>query len=418
MKKMLCYFLLCAVAIVLMVGCILQPPEMTQPSDPTSVEDTQGTTPTNTVPTEPEGPATWATLPYEQLYLSHPGNPGSSLCEYDPERRMYIIENHMSLDIYTNMKGAQLRFTVISKDPIDMETISVTVPVSYETELMVFQRELKRQTEWATGVYSDEAFPYYLYQAYRGIDFTDEKQQDSVLEDFKRLQPEHLPEFYGYTLVVMFPNNDKIEAPGTIEYADITIEGETYRVDPGNVRLHTEEEDPVIDYMALLPNDRAGTGEYQKLYSDGMLRQTHILTYRAEKETVLSRVYMVNEGFEILGIEVNKVYLEDGEPKHIKFVWDGNSPLLLNPGDSIQLKPIIYSEELDCMQSFCRFWYIFDFYIEDVYYQNMAVFHQLVGMNWYELYAIVFDGLDMEPYYRDYYYTHNELWRKDYQNAN
>jgi hypothetical protein len=213
------------------------------------------------------------------------------------------------------MEGKQLRFSVISKDPIDMETISVTVPVSYETELMVFQRELKRETEWTTGVYSDEVFPYYLYQAYRGIDFTDEKQQDAVLEDFKRLNPEHLPEFYGYTLVVIFPNNDVIEEPGTIEYADITIEGETYRVDPGNVRLHTEEEDPVIDYMDLMTNDRTGTGEYQKLYSDGALRLTPILNYRAEKETVLSRIYMVNEGFEIMGIEVSTPPNDNHDPR-------------------------------------------------------------------------------------------------------
>lgn len=372
---------------------------------------------TDPIPTGPEGPVTWPTLPYEELYLPQPENRGSSLCEYDPDRRLYIVENSMSLDIYSGLGGQQLRFSVISKDPVDVDTVSVTLPVPYEIELLVFHRELERQTEWAAGVYSDGTFPYYLYQAYRGIDFTDEDQQDAVLEDFKRLQPEHLPEFYAYTLVVMFPNNDVIEEPGTIEYADITIEGETYRVDPGNIRLHPDEEDPVLDYTALLPNDRTGTGEFQQLYSGGTLRLTPILNYTAEKETVLSRIYMVNEGFEILGVEVTKAYYEDGKPTSITFVWDGNTPILLNPGDSIQLWPIIHSEELDCMQSFCFLWFMMDFYIEDVYYQNMAQFIQLVEMNWYELYAIVFDGLDMETYYRDYYYTHNELWRNDYKNG-
>ena len=412
-------FIACLMSLLLLLSVLAGCKEPSVDSHP----DTQNTAPaqtlstTGTLPTEPEGPVTWPTLPYEELYLPQPENRGSSLCEYDPDRRLYIVENGMSLDIYSRLGGHQLRFSVISKDPINMDTVSMTLPVPYEIELLVFQRELKRQTEWVTGVYSDEAFPYYLYQAYRGIDFTDDNQQNAVLEDFKRLQPEHLPEFYAYTLVVMFPNNDVIEEPGTIEYADITIEGETYRVDPGNIRLHTEEEDPVIDYMALLPNDSTGSGEFQQLYSDGILRLVPILNYKAEKETVLSKIYMVNEGFEILGVEVSKSYQEDGKYKSIEFVWDGNSPLMLNPGDTIQLRPIIHSEELDCMQSFCLLWFMMDFYIEGVYYQNLAQFIQLVEMNWYELYAIVFDGLDMESYYRDYYYTHNELWRNDYKNG-
>ena len=335
----------------LLAGC--NEPNMESAPSTKNTGPVQTLSTTGTIPTEPEGPVTWPTLPDEELYLPQPENRGSSLCEYDPDRRLYIMENHMSLDIYSTM-WYQLRFSVISKDPIDMQTVSMALPVPYEIELLVFQRELKRQTEWVTGVYSDEAFPYYLYQAYRGIDFTDDNQQDAVLEDFKRLQPEHLPEFYAYTLVVMFPNNDVIEEPGSIEYADITIEGETYRVDPGNVRLHPDEEDPIIDHAALLPNDSTGSGEFQQLYSDGIVRLVPILNYRAEKETVLSKIYMVNEGFEILGVEVTKVYQENGEYKSIKFVWDGNSPLMLNPGDSIQLRPIFHSQELDCMQSFCR----------------------------------------------------------------
>lgn len=413
-KKIIACLMSLLLLLSILAGC--KEPSVDSGPDTPNTDPVQTLSTTGTLPTEPEGPVTWPTLPDEELYLPQPENRGSSLCEYDPDRRLYIMQNHMSLDIYSTM-WYQLRFSVISKDLIDMQTVSMTLPVPYEIELLVFQRELKRQTEWVTGVYSDEAFPYYLYQAYRGIDFTDDNQQNAVLEDFKRLQPEHLPEFYAYTLVVMFPNNDVIEEPGTIEYVDITIEGETYRVDPGNIRLHTEEEDPVIDYMALLPNDSTGSGEFQQLYSGGTLRLPPILNYRADKETVLSRIYMVNEGFEILGVEVTKVYQENGEYKSIKFVWDGNSPLMLNPGDSIQLRPIFHSQELDCMQSFCRFWFMFDFYIEDVYYQNMAIFSQVVGMNWYELYAIVFDGLDMEPYYRDYYYTHNELWRNDYKNG-
>ena len=411
-------FIACLMSLLLLLSILAGCKEPSVDSGP----DTKNTGPvqtlgtTNQIPTEPEGPVTWPTLPYEELYLPQPENRGSSLCEYDPDRRLYIVENNMSRDFYNTM-FLQLRFYVISKDPIDMDTVSLTLPVPYETELMVFEDDLKRQTEWIAGVYSDEVFPYYLYQAYRGIDFTDEDQQDAVLEDFKRLQPEHLPEFHAYILVVMFPNNDVIEDPGAIDYADITIEGETYRVDPGNIRLHPAEEDPVIDYTALLPNNLAGTGEFQQLYSNGILRMVPILNYKAEKETVLSKIYMVNEGFEILGVEVSKSYKEDGKYKSIEFVWDGNSPLMLNPGDSIQLRPIIHSEELDCMQSLCLLWFMMDFYIEDVYYQNMAKFTQSVEMNWYELYAIVFDGLDMEPYYRDYYYTHNELWRNDYKNG-
>lgn len=367
-------------------------------------------------PTGTEGPPTWPTLPYEQLYLPKPENPGSSLCEYDPARRLYIVQSHMSLNIYSTMGGLPLRFYVISKDPLFPDDFTVSLPVPYRIDVQVFSVRLTRRTEWNIAAQSDEALPFYLYQAYRGLDFSDEKKYDSVLRDFKRLQPEHLPEFYAYVLSVTFPDNDVIEEYGTIDYADITILGETYRVDTGHVRLYPDEAYPVDENVPMLPNDLAGTGEFQQLYSEGALRMIPVFNVRATEETVLSRIYMVNEGFEILGVEVSKTYRdEDGEVANLDFMWDGTSPLYVNPGEILQLRPIVYSPELDCMQSYCDLWFMLDIYIDGVRYQNKAHFVQLSEMNWYELYAIVFDGLDMEPYYRDYYYVHNELWRQDIQ---
>ena len=38
-----------------------------------------------------------------------------------------------------------------------------------------------------------------------------------------------------------------------------------------------------------------------------------------------------------------------------------------------------------------------------------------ITMNLHELYAIIFDGVDMEHYYRDYYYPTSEDWRAEYK---
>lgn len=44
----------------------------------------------------------------------------------------------------------------------------------------------------------------------------------------------------------------------------------------------------------------------------------------------------------------------------------------------------------------------------------VAQWRNSTTLNVYEEYAMIFWGLDMEPYYRDHYYQYNELWRKDY----
>ena len=115
MKKMLCYFLLCAVVLGLIAGCISLPPVSTptEPSSsvllqtPTNGQTTQPTTQnnqqTNPGPTGPQQTTPGPTEPEFELkpLPTVEREKTGLLVEYDPNRELYILTNKNEI-IYAN----------------------------------------------------------------------------------------------------------------------------------------------------------------------------------------------------------------------------------------------------------------------------------------------------------------------------
>lgn len=398
-------------ALLVLVGCEKTQQETSQPSETT---------------VEPSA-SVQETLSYEELYITPPEKPGNGLVEYDPDRRVYITAGDTAVTIFSSEEQGwyhNVFLIIMSKEPLPLEEIvydpsrtglssldnlRIQVPVPCTTEILECRQfQIIRETEWSYGEANTVTMPFYLYQAYRGVDFTDEGSSSAVQTDFTRLQPEHLPEFYAYNVVVNL-HGEAVTERTELEYVDVELNGETHRVFLGEVILYPPEDkiyDLDLDYLDAIP--LSGAGSFGQMYSDGY-GTSLILDMTADRDLVIERVELCTPGTEVLDWVVSK----SGSPT---FSWDGSSPIELFKGDFIRIE--VYFRTTALSGDWVSKWHLkAEFFCTsgDEECRIHTETRNTTGINMYEMYAIVFDGVDMEPYYRDYYYDHYDLWIKNYK---
>ena len=373
MKRMICYFLACVVIIVLIAGCVTN-----QPTNNTS---------TTTLPEE--------TKPEK----------GSSLVEFDPDRKIYFL-CETSLDMYEYMTlTARFSFSILSKEALDQ--ITVSIPTSHPYTVEQFDVEIPRATEYMQS--KGHTMKFYVYEAYRGVDFYNTQDADiaGILEDFKNLTTEDIPEFYRYDFRVMFDNTIPF-SDEEITHMDVTIDGELYQPELGRVRFFSKESSP---YNYKVEPYRYGMTTIKNAYNDGLLQYSLWEEITVEEDTVVKSLDFLGDEWEVLQLSVSGTC----GGMSTNFLWDGKTPFDLYTGDRITISGVLYNPKLT-----------------GPFYQTLlqAIVslesnNEVIGRNYrqlvllypdsYELNAIIFDGVDMEPYYRGYYYQQPpELWRKPY----
>ena len=291
--------------------------------------------------------------------------------------------------------------------------------------------------------------PYYVYQAYRGGDvyaLADARvnyvpragMTDPLLADFESLTAEELPEFYVYNIRIHFVDvpEPEPEQPLKLEKVKITVNGETYEGKIGCVRFFNREDWPNPEKVYATPVCAdAYTGSYSELYSDGSVRVRLIPAINRlnlEKDCLESwdsdyawicGVWMLDEGSEVLASYAT-VKDRDGT-SHTFRVGDHDNSKTVYPGDSLYVDVVLKNKDAGKLLSNHHFqivvWWCHFATIQtpdgpgstgcnhcDVYTVVCTT-----NTNHYENYAIIFDGVDMEPYY-DYYFENYQTWRKDY----
>lgn len=483
MKKMLCYFLLCAVVLGLIAGCISLPPVSTptEPSSsvllqtPTNGQTTQPTTQnnqqTNPGPTGPQQTTPGPTEPEFELkpLPTVEREKTGLLVEYDPNRELYILTNKNEIIYANNWGNNSYSFTIYSKKPLDVNSISVKLPISYYYSTTVRQRELGGVNQYALdklderSYYADNSFSYPLYLAYRGKDFRklaelyDKYMQlqelnqqhftmwqnnqitreqydllkapyevakeeyyaycDAEWEDYLALTKQDLPQFYAYTVSISFTDLSNIGADWEHEESftqiEVTIGDETYVQDIGKITLIEDWELPAqLDWKVGFTGIAGTLGSINgpSLYND----ETHCLEmlyhYTADRYELLEELVMLNPTQ-----TVERVWLRI-RPKGGSTVvveWDMSEPYEIFPGDDVTVYASYRDENMNTLgyhtvtasyllctsdgESYCRFAYCDTNTCESDY---LA-------------YAILFDGLDLESYYWDFYYLIYEPWRLD-----
>ena len=437
MKKLI--WLIClSMLLGLLAGCQTEPVG-TQPSG--GMATTGTAEPTGTTVAQVTEPVDIRPLP--------PENPGNSLIEYDPDRQIYIASENVYVDYYIGVSSiASFYFPIYSRQPLNPEEISVSFPVDLPFILSVQDAGVERKPQILLENGTSGDFPYYVYLAYLGETFEDGKDVSAVdlvngiyevensdgelvyagdvlagkyelkdgeeIEqrylDFASLTEEDLPELYVYNVVIGLYNITELQETVVLDKLDVTIGSEVYEAKLGRVRLFSQKAFPTD---ATIANWDSKAGNYCKLYNDGIFSVYGVLKIAEIPEDItLTGLRFAEEATEILEITV----IMNSEGQYMEMKWDGVSPIYLYKGDSIEIDVIVKNEHAGKLLNFVVCNTIVE-YTNSANELLCAVSTQVgsEGRNPYEYYAIIFDGLDMEPYYRNYFYKNFFQWFDDYR---
>ena len=386
-----------------------------------------------------------------------PKNPGSSFLEYDPDRQIYITGENVYMDCYMGISGFYSFFLEIySRQPLNTDEISVTFPedlpceVPFEVRVNPSTVERKTRVAWKEGMGSSLAYlPYHVYLAYRGETFEEgeaasaadliegtyevkdsrgnfvsaadvlagkyELKEGEEIEqryrDFVSLTEEDLPEFYVYSVLISWFYITELQETVVLDKLDVTIGDEVYEVKLGRVRILPPEAFPtearVVSHRRFIINTI-------QPYNDGVFQLLGELESDVVPEDItITGLRIAEEASRILDVAV----IMNSGGQYMEMQWDGKTPIYLYKGDSIRFDVFVKNEHAGKLLNYVVSHVIVE-YTDSNNEQLCAVCSQVSSLNRpsdHENYAIIFDGVDMEPYYRNYYYKGIFQWVDEYR---
>ena len=335
-----------------------------------------------------------------------PENPVNSLIHYDPDRQIYIASENIYMDYYVGITQIpNILIDIYSKEYIDPAKISVAFPVGLPFEVYISQNEVLHQPgSMSIHETNTKTLPYYVYSAYRGAD------NDRIKEDFLALKPEDMPEFYCYTIRVALSNILELDAPVTLEKMEIILEDKAYEAKFGQVRLFPKEMFPTDAQSVISGSGAYGNGV--QLYNDGVVR-LHVLDWESVPEDItITGLRMLNEEAEILDATVWMKYVATSHESK----WDDEIPIRIKKGEHVRIVVMVKNEQTEKLLNQVHLQTIVEF-TKDATGEKVCYVDTYLGgsdRNYHEHYAIIFEGLDLEPYYKETLYKYKFWWINKY----
>lgn len=367
------------------------------------------------------------------LLLVPPEDPGSDLVAYDPDRQVYFNAEAVYMDYYVGVAGVPyFDMLLYSKTYLRPSAISVSFPVDAPIKAEVTPvKGIKGKTEYTADEddLPENVLRYYVYAAYRGGNpaaLADAKitnkmnigVRDPLRAEYEALLPENLPDVYAYHIRVDLSQVPEPEPgmPWTLETIRVTVKGQTYESKLGGVRLHNAE-DFVSRSFSDAVTEQAGvyTANANELYSGGVVKLPRICIFHEDMEydnANMLAAWMLEEDSRILKATLTVVDA-DGNEKTVDRLSQG---LTFYKGESVYLDLTIQNKNADQFLASNQYHLVIETYDYTIYESAEAVrpgkntsrvYTFVCAMNTchYENHAIIFDGVDMEPYY-DYYYEY------------
>lgn len=374
--------------------------------------------------------------------------PGNSLIEYDPDREIYIHCSNVQTTGYMGQSGYWLPLTIYSKEHLIPEDIRVEMDAQNDYRINYISENVAgRDTQYNQfgDIFTSDSsyYPYHLFQVRQGTDFTlaghlwglylnppefgtEEYEAMQVLigektpwqaheelmqehwESYLAMTPENIPEFYVYNLNLEF--NGSIEE--SIQEMTFYVNDVPYKVSIGNLHLVPEgipQTYPLSDavYMDCAVLDVPSVN----YYGNGMASFT-AFTFTATDAMKLKELKFPNGDATLVSASL---FITSGGMT-VESSWDGKSEVLLYPGDMVDMHIVVQSPHLHGIHYHIDLLYeLFMTVEEEPYCLSHQVSISSFYANYHEIYAMVFEGLDMESYYRDYYYAKSEMWRSEHE---
>lgn len=352
---------------------------------------------------------------------TRPEYPDSGLTEFDPDREIYFSCENIYTDIYLRSGGPlAVPFYILSKQPVDVETIGISADTQSEIMVMATDCGDLRGTEQMISC----GMPYYLYQCYRGVDFqalydlhkeSAEEYQvaaDSILGDFKSLKPEDIPLFYAYQVHLYFMPAEDAAGEEILTSLDITVNGTVYHQEIGQLRLIYDKYERSDAQELSVSSDLMMFNQLR--WNEG-LGQAYLYNFAVTEDMTLMGLSCLSDEFDILEILVTE---KRNDGMSLSYVWDGETPVDLYAGQEICIDVVFENRWTAELSWVANLYTVLDYEKDgQAYYQlHMCQLVSATKVDCHEIYAMVFDGLNLQSYYQDFYYPTFEPWREEYRN--
>lgn len=368
-----------------------------------------------------------------------PEERGSSLIDYDPNREVYFLFHNSDYSVYLDDSWyPYFDVYILSRKPIDLTAVKVVLPIQTNYSIG-WKREIKlggvSPYTYLDDLSLDEQhqFPLRVFLAYKGFDFeklarlkeTDQAAYGEMLgeltaltREFNALPKTALPEFYAYHLQIHFDyDNVKYES---FREVDIKIGSKTYHEEIGEVTLKKTVSN-FMDYDYDIYGENVDDGSsatiFPNLYHNGLVYadMMYVIDHVDVAKTVTG-IRLLNTDLEFLGAYI---YHNMADGSCMEYFWNGAEPLYFYPGDAVLINGVLKLKEGNVLDMTTKVWALLDYECEYGSVSKISEAHISTNTtgNFYEMCAIVFDGIDMEGYYRHYYYPESpqERWREDFK---
>ena len=338
---------------------------------------------------------------------------GSNLVEYDPDRQIYFLSKNRYHIYFQGVSGIPMfTFEFFSKEKLDLDTITVSVPSANVYTVEIYESDIPHATEFMSKEHN--TMPLRVYEAYYGVDYCDygsdafKQQAAAAKEAFQNLTEDEIPTVHRYSVLVLFEANVP-RVDEEITYVDVTIDGTHYQPTIGCFKLVSKENSPYTLDMVL--DGFSGRVFHDQLYNDGLYKFSLAYNFEAKEDMTITGIEFLGDEWEMLSLGVWGTV----GGMSVNFSWDGKSPIDLYEGDKIDISGVLHNPHLDGITYDIGLYIVVNAEVDDEAKYFYSTHRIATRINPYELHAIIFDGIDMEPYYRGYYYQQTtELWRKPY----
>lgn len=457
MRRFVCLSIAVVMLLLAFVGCVENDPAKSAATDgnwttvdtnmqrPTGtggeVNNTTGNNPTE--PTKPIGP----TDPVVVVPPTSPKNPVDTVIPFDPDRDIYLLCSDMNLTIYKPVSSMRsISLYIFSKGELDVNTISLELSAQSDYVISVGEIALDGIVNGSTAQRTQ--FSYELYQCYMGKDFaklwelenaywacydayfnkreiTSEEfhaaeeayvsYRDAERESYLQLTKADLPNFRVYYASASFIGENFVEE--VITEGQLRIDDQIHNVTFGEIRLTKErpEYPAELDWYnggGFAYDGILGSGNSPLPYNDGIHRIEVYFSFTTDHYMLLTDFKLDNPNHKL-----EAVWIEMVSPGGFSYsgLWDMSEPFELMPGDRVMIHIAYRDKTLHSLSYATKVWgYLIYEWDEGTSCKlSECDVRTAAASNFYEMYALIFEGLDLESYYRDYYYPKYESWRYD-----
>ena len=322
------------------------------------------------------------------------------------EDEYIVCINDMELEINSVTMMSEIPFHILSTEELSLSDIQVKLDTDVPYEVVSLK-----------STYNTGKFPDYICLQYNKFDWKSFKElavssekddledyfniKEEIDKEYKALEEEDFPNYYDNSFVIRLDTFEKKLERHVVDEVEISVKGNTYCVDVGNIYLGIQAKNiNVGEYqLSFMSGGRANYNIWQD--AEGKISISGF-ELEVKEDAVIKDIYLLNEA-KTIELSEATIDISDGVVS-FNSKWEKGKDIELQKGTKAFLNLDVCDENFKGKQSYSVNIYInIEYEVDGEIYETRT---QVLCGSRYDsptLYAIYYDGINMSEYYENYY---------------